>query len=115
MGLGHSLPLPAKVGISLLIALTLFVSIARPLSRPSDSLSRSLGRRLTRLNLQSEPSIDHETPLEEPAAREADLVVLPLAGTLLLLLKSRQTAHRPIALRRMKIPPRTTASSLISD
>ncbi|HUI25538.1 MAG TPA: hypothetical protein VL403_05590 [Candidatus Kryptonia bacterium] len=115
MGSGRCLSLSARMAVAALVVVTLFVSVARPVSRPADALTRSLGRRLTRLNLRAEASVDNKAPVPLPAEGHADALDLALVGVLLLLLKTRRAALHPVPVRRLKIPLPSTADSRSSD
>ncbi len=105
----------AKVGLVVLMALTVFVSFARPISRPADSISRSLGLRQTRLNLRSEAAAETDTFLPSLAVTVAKGLIVPLVALSLVVLKDRRTAFHSAPVRRLKRPRRRTASSLSSD
>lgn len=105
--------LAGKLGLVALIALMIFVSAVRPLTRPSGRLNRPLG--LTRMSLLSEPANDDDTPVPLPVAADAQVLAPPLVGISLLVLKTRRTAFRSVPFRRLKLPPRSTAGSLSSD
>jgi len=115
MSAGPSRSMPARVSVGLLVLLTLFVSVVRPLNRPPDALTRSLGRQLTRINLRSEASVNNDTSLPAPAERRVDPLELPLALGLLLLLRTRCAARRAVPVLRLKIPPPRTSNTLLSD
>ncbi|HVN85293.1 MAG TPA: hypothetical protein VMW17_10650 [Candidatus Binatia bacterium] len=108
-------PLIRKIGLLVLIAVTVFVTVARPGIRPADAITRALGRGLTRLNLRSEASVEHEPPFSSQPARKPVIVAAPLLGVLLLMLKRRRMALSPLPIRHLKIPPRPTANSQLSD
>lgn len=102
-----------KVGMVVLITLTAFVSTVRPIAHPSGRLFPRFG--LTRMSLLSEPSDADSTSLPAPAVPAAPVVGLPLvAGLLLLVLKTRRAAFRPVPFRRLKLPARSADRSLAS-
>jgi len=116
MGLWRDRDVPGKLGILLLIALTIFVSAVRPLARASGRLNFPPG--MIRMSLLSVPAADGDTTLPSPATAEAvdSIIVAPLLGSVLLLvLKTRRAAHHPVPIRRLKLPRRSTAVSLSSD
>jgi len=103
---------PARLGLVLLIALTVFVSAVRPPAWHSGRANSSLG--LTRLSQLSEPAGDHDTPLPSPMAGE-QVFAPPLAAIVPITLKTRRTSRRSVPLRRLKLPPRSVTSSFFSD
>ncbi len=101
-----------KLAVVALIALTLFVGAVRPLTRPSGPLNRPLG--LTRWSLLSESGINEKTPLPSPAEAPALVFTAPLVSVLLVL-KTRRAAFRPVPVRRLKFFARNPVDSLLSD
>jgi len=105
--------LSGRLSVLVLIALTLFVSAVRPITRPSGRLYVSLG--LTRMSLITESPRDDDTPLPAPSPA-AELIAPPLlAGILLLVLKTRRCARRSVPFRRLRLPPRRTTGTIFSD
>jgi hypothetical protein len=113
MWLADDKSLPGKVGLVALIALTLFVSTVRPLTRPSGRLNLPQG--LTRLSLLSEPASSEDIPLPVPATVDLHLLAPSLVGVLLLVLKTRRAAFRSVPIHRLRLRPRRTTASLLSD
>jgi len=95
------------------VALTIFVTTARPVARPSGRLCGRLG--LTRMALLTEPANESTTSLPVPVASFTYVLAAPLAGILLLLLKTRRTGFESVRVRRLKIPPGRTPDSQFSD
>jgi hypothetical protein len=105
--------LPAKVGLVVLIALTVFVSAVRPLTRPSGRLFARFG--LTRMSLLTEAADERGTPLPAPAVAHAHVIApLSVAGVLLLVLKTRRVEFRSVPFRRLKLPARSPDRSVSS-
>ncbi|MFN8624370.1 MAG: hypothetical protein U0587_00035 [Candidatus Binatia bacterium] len=95
------------------IVLTIFVVTARPVARPSGHLYGRLG--LTRMALLTEPANDDAPSPPAPTAAISFVCALPLAGILLLRLKTRRTGFDAVPIRRLKLPPSRTAGSPFSD
>jgi len=105
--------LPTTLSLLLLIAVTLFVCAVRPMTRPTGQLYGRLG--LTRMSLLSEAADDTDTALPVPAAVHVHVTAASLVCTVLLLvLKTRRRACRPLPLRRLKLPVRSTERSVSS-
>jgi hypothetical protein len=106
--------LPVRVGVLVFLALTLFVSVMRPLTRPTGHLYTRSG--VTRMSLLTEPGDDEDADVS-PSADTTDQVLQPFVfvGVLLLVLKTRRVAFRPLRVRRVKRPPRRPANALLSD
>ncbi len=102
---------PARVGMVLLIAVTVFVGAVRPLTRPVGHLYRPLG--LTRLSLLSEAAVNDDTPLPAPVAG-APVFAPPLA-IVPVVWKTQRPSRRSVVLHRPKLPPPSDAGSLLSD
>jgi hypothetical protein len=103
-----------KLAIVALIALSLFVSAVRPLTRPAGHLIRPLG--LTHWSLLSEAGDHDSAPVPQPTVVEAHVLAPPLTSiALLVLLKTRRAAFRPVPVRRLKLLARSPADSLSSD
>lgn len=100
-----------KLGILMLIALTIFVSAVRPLARASGRLN--IPPRMIRMSLLSVPATDAATAIPSPSTAQAVDAPL-LGGVLLLVLKTRRAAHCPVPFRRLKLPRRNAAVSLPS-
>lgn len=101
--------LPNKLGIVILLALTVFVGAVRPLTRHAGRLSVHFG--LTRMSLLTEPPRDGQTRLPGSESVASVQFVRPLpAIALLLVLKVRRVAFQPVRIRRVKRPPRRPAS-----
>ncbi len=113
MGWRGNLTLRGKLGMVVLIALTIFVITARPVARPSSHLYGRLG--LTRMALLTEPANEDTPSLPVSTATVSYVFVPPLAGILLLLLKTRRTGYDSVPIRRLKLPPSRTAGSQFSD
>lgn len=106
--------MPAKVGMVVLIALTVFVSAVRPLARPTGRLYARFG--LSRMSLLCEAPDTDGRPLPLPMVADSHVFEpLLVVGLLLLVLKIRRTAFRPIPFRRLKLPARSPDRSLSSD
>lgn len=112
MGGRSSSDLARKLGILALIAVTLLVSGLRPLARASGHLN--MPPRMVRMSLLSVAAVDADAPVA-PVKVVSVPVLAPLIAVLLLVLKTRRTAFRSVPLRRLKIPPRSTAAPLSSD
>ena len=105
---------PAKLGMLVVVALTLFVIVVRPLARPTGHLYARFG--LTRMSLLSESADDHSAPLQPPVEGGArSLAPVLIVGVLLLVLKTRRVQLRAVPVRRIKLPPCRTANSLSPD
>ncbi len=105
--------MPAKVGMTVLIGLTIFVSAARPLTRPTGRLYTGYG--LTRMSLLTEAAKNSNTPVVAPAAVDAHVMTpLTVLGVLLLVLKTRWIELGLVPLRRLKLPARTPNRSVSS-
>lgn len=113
MGWRGNLTVPGKLGMVVLIALTIFVITVRPVARPSSHLYGRLG--LTRMALLTEPANEDTPSLPAPTTGVSHVFVPPLAGILLLLLKTRRTGFDSVPIRRLKLPPSRTAGSQFSD
>ena len=97
-----------------ILALAVFVSVVRPISRPIGHLYARLG--LTRMSLLTESASDEDAAVLQPAHAIAHLVrPLLVIAVLLLALKTRRFAFRPIPLRRVKRPQRQAATALFTD
>ena len=102
--------LAGKVGIVVLLALTVFVSAVRPIAQPTGRLFPRFG--LIRMSLLSESPDTDSTPLPSPALVDAHMIEPPLIIALLLLvLKARPAAFRPVPFRRLKLPARSADRS----
>jgi hypothetical protein len=102
-----------KLGVVLLIALTVFVISVRPLTRATGPLASPL--RLTRLSA-FEPVTDNDLPLPSSAATGVAPVLAPSStGYVRVVLKTRRARRRSAPLRRLKLPLRSLNSSLSSD
>ncbi len=113
MGWRGNLTLSRKLGMAALIALTIFVISVRPVAHPSSHLYGRLG--LTRMALLTEPADEDAPSLPLPTAAISHVFVPPVAGILLLLLKTRRTGYDSVPIRRLKLPPSRTAGSQFSD
>lgn len=103
-----------KLGLGMLIALTVFVSAVRPIAHPTGRLFPRFG--LTRMSLLSEPPDIDSTAVPAPVVADAQVVELPLVISLLLLvLRTRRAAFLPFLFRRLKLPARSAERSLPSD
>ncbi|HVO22186.1 MAG TPA: hypothetical protein VMW56_01010 [Candidatus Margulisiibacteriota bacterium] len=106
--------LPAKIALVVFLALTVFVSVVRPLTRPTGRLYARFG--VTRMSLLTEPAGNEEAGVLPPTDTVGQLVGPCLSvGVLLLVLKTRRVAFQPLRVRRAKRPPRRPASSLLTD
>ncbi len=106
--------LPVKVGLVVFLALTVFVSAARPLTRPTGRLYSHFG--VTRMSLLTEPAANEEAAVLPPADTAGQLLrPFFFVAVLLLVLKTRRVAFQPLRVRRVKRPPRRPASSLLTD
>lgn len=113
MGWRGNLTLPGKLGTVVMIALTIFVITTRPVARPSSPLYGRLG--LSRMALLTEPANEDPASLPAPTVGVPYMFAPPLAGILLLLLKTRRTGFDSVPIRRLKLPPSRTAGSQFSD
>jgi len=102
----------AKLGIVVLTLLATAAITVRPLTQPHGRLDKSFGFR--RQAPLSEAARDHDAPVPVPPAT-VQVVIPPLLGLLILVLKRRRTAYRALPVRRLKLLPRHTAESLLSD
>lgn len=98
-----------RVGIIALIAVSLFVVLARPITRPTGRLNRPQG--FTSWSLLAEAGLDDHAPIAPPVRQVTTVIVLALAGALpRLLARARHVLPSP-PLRRRKIPSRRAADS----
>ena len=105
--------LPARVGVVVFIALAVFVSVTRPLTRPTGHLYARFG--LTRMSLLAEAADESGTPLPAPDVADAHVIApLLLLGVLLLVLKTRRVELRSVPIRRLKLPARSPDCSVSS-
>jgi len=105
--------LPTKAGLVVLIAVTIFVTAVRPLTRPTGHLYARFG--LSRMSLLTEAADESGTPLPEPAVTHTHVVApLLLVGALLLVLKARRAEFRSVPFRRLKLPARSPDRSISS-
>src|SRR5512135_150262 len=85
----------AKVGMVVLIALTVFVSTVRPVTRPTGRLYARFG--LSRMSLLTEAADDSDTSLVAPAAVDVHVSTpLMVLGIMLLVLKTRRVELRAV-------------------
>ena len=112
--MGHPrISLLAKVGMVVLIALTVFVSAVRPVTRPTGRLYARFG--LSRMSLLTEAADDNDSSLVAPAVVDAHVSTPLMAlGVLLLVLKTRRVELRSVPLRRLKLPARSPDRSVSS-
>ncbi len=112
MGISGEKVLSRTLVVGALIGLTLLVSAVRPLTRPTGHLNRPLG--LTHWSLLSEAAGDTSVPLSQPAVTDAEVVA---AAVLRVppVLDRRPAMFRPVSVRRLKLPPRSTTDSPPSD
>ena len=105
-----------KLGMVVVIALSILVSAVRPIAHPLGHLFPQL-HGFTRMSLLSESPDTDSTSLPAPAVSDAHMIAPPLVvGLLLLVLKTRRTTFRPVSFRRLKLPARSAdRSSLPSD
>ena len=112
MGIGGGRVLSGKLVVGALIGLTVFVSAVRPVTRPTGRLNRPLG--LTRWSLLSEAAGDTSGPLPQPAVTDVEVVAVPVLSVPPVL-NTRPATFRPVSVRRLKLPPRSTTDSPLSD
>ena len=105
--------LPLRAGIVVLLTVTLFVIVVRPLTRPTGHLYARFG--LTRMSLLTEGAGDKDASMLPPPTSPVGLSPFLVLGVPLLALKTRRVGFRPIPVRRVKRPPRRPASSLLTD
>jgi hypothetical protein len=107
--------LPVKAGLLVFLALTLFVSVVRPLTRPTGHLYARFG--LTRMSLLTDAAGDEDLAAVPPADTMGRLLRPAfVVGVLLLVLKTRRRiAFQSPPVRRVKRPPRRPTNSLPSD
>lgn len=99
-----------RAGILALIAVSLFVVLVRPITRPTGPLARPQG--FTRWSLLAEAGADDRAPLTPPVGESVVVFVVALAGVLPRLLERTQPSIPSLPFRRRKIPaPRACDSS----
>lgn len=105
-----------KLGMVVVIALSILVSAVRPIAHPLGHLFPQL-HGFTRMSLLSESPDTDSMSLPAPVVGDVHLIAPSLVvGLLLLVLKARRAAFRPVPLRRLKLPARSAErSSLPSD
>ena len=102
-----------KLGILALIAVSLFVVLARPLTRPKGQLNQAHG--FTRWSLLAEDGTHAHAPLAPPVSTRIAAVVVAFATVGLCLRERVEGFCRTIPVRPRKIPSPRSSDSTSSD